>query len=140
MLSAIREQYAEVVRPGIDLVARPDVVDPVVAALGGLLFGFDTAVIAGATAALTAKVSLEIDGKVELVEAVRDLSGAEVSELVSDEDWRRGSRQLERQQPRDARPHQRTARRRTHARPGRPAAARPTARRSAPSPAPAGSC
>jgi MoxR-like ATPase len=34
MLSAIREQYAEVVRPGADLVARPDVVDPLVAALG----------------------------------------------------------------------------------------------------------
>jgi MoxR-like ATPase len=34
MLSAIREQYAEVVRPHGDLVARPDVVDPLVAALG----------------------------------------------------------------------------------------------------------
>ena len=34
MLSAIREQYAEVVRPGAELVARPDVVDPLMAALG----------------------------------------------------------------------------------------------------------
>ncbi|MFN8169108.1 MAG: AAA family ATPase [Candidatus Nanopelagicales bacterium] len=34
VLSAIREQYAEIVRPAPDLVPRPEVVDAVVAALG----------------------------------------------------------------------------------------------------------
>ncbi len=34
MLSAVREQYAEVVRPDADLVARPDVIDGIAAALG----------------------------------------------------------------------------------------------------------
>ena len=39
----------------------------VVASLGGLLFGFDTAVIAGTTAALTAVYALAAGGAVKIV-------------------------------------------------------------------------